>query len=175
MLSRKLFIQSETCRVVAHETGSGDSKDSRTAPYQTQDPYHPTRHPYHSPRYNGTATTRTVSPKGFDHLIFGKTQANIGDTFQETDIDIFSTWVVLFAKCMWWVWSFFLPVSQPRYLDVHSVVCGLNDVEELKIHGYIGPFFWLCFQLQVGMFSPITYGFVWKIEVPPSSFHFPSK
>ena len=43
---------------------------------------------------------------------------------------------------------------------MHSVVCGLNDVEELKNHGYIGPFFWLCFQLQVGMFSPITYGFV---------------
>ena len=98
MLSRKLFIQSETCRVVAHETGSGDSKDSRTAPYQTQDPYHPTRHPYHSPRYNGTATTRTVSPKGFDHLIFGKTQANIGDTFQETDMTYFFNLGCSFCK-----------------------------------------------------------------------------
>jgi hypothetical protein len=124
MLSRKLFIQSETCRVVAHETGSGDSKDSRTAPYQTQDPYHPTRHPYHSPRYNGTATTRTISPKGFDHLIFGKTQANIGDTFQETDIDIFFQPGLFFLQnaCGGCEVSFFQFLSQGIWMCIRSYV-----------------------------------------------------
>lgn len=38
---------------------------------------------------------------------------------------------------------------------MHSVVCGLNDVEELKIHGYIGPFLGFVSNFKLGCLAPL--------------------